>query len=99
MAEINYFTKDIAHKYGITKEGKFSKLSEITVWNAEIRTCLQIMNQLLNMQIKRDHNCYLSKYGEGIPYHPDMPFPQPFRIYATQYEDARVHDEALYLEF
>ena len=43
----------------------------------------------------------MSKYGEGmIPYHPDMPFPQPrFALfYATQYEDARVHDEALYLQ-
>ena len=38
--------------------------------------------------------------GKLIPYHPDMPFPQP-RIalyYATQYEDGRVKDKQFYLE-
>ena len=38
--------------------------------------------------------------GKLIPYHPDMPFPQP-RIalyYATQYEDGKTKDKHLYLE-
>ena len=38
--------------------------------------------------------------GSKIPFHKDMPFPQP-RIaiyYCEQYEVARVNDESLYLE-
>ena len=44
----------------------------------------------------------MSKIDEGklIPYHSNMPFPPPriAQYFVIQYEDARFHDEAFYLE-
>ena len=44
----------------------------------------------------------MKKIDEGklIPYHSEMPYPPPriAQYFVIQYEDARFHDEAFYLE-